>query len=194
MKIERVFRSTSVDKSRLVDTETGEMVEGSGSIRVYDVEATELRVIKLNNFVTFPSDKIISLSLKLSHSDLGKILIMSEMCKTAWNILYSGNNRPHSTSSLASSLGMRRVNSIYPVLDRLLSANVLATRLANVNGVRSRIFYMNPYITKRRRTVHHKLIEMFDRGDNSRMAGRAEDEYVDLDFHDIEVNIDETLD
>lgn len=193
MKIGKVIRQHAVDRSKIVDSDTGEVVEGHATLKVYDVEVTDLRTITLSNFSTFSTDKILFLSQILSHADLGKILIISEMLMTSWNIIYNGNNRPHSTSTLATALGMRHIQSVYPFLDRMTSNNIIATKMAKVNGVRQRIYYFNPYISKRRRTVHYRLIEMFDMGDHSNMYGKAEDEYMELEFDDIEIEIDDSI-
>lgn len=179
VEIKKVFRSTSVPRDIYVNVETGETLSNS-NIRVSNAEViTDVVELTYKGFLSVNSEYIPYLYDNLTAMEAKRFFLMGNMLRTSWNIVHARNNWPHSVSTLSVALGFRTMNSIYSFLDKLLSLNLIATRIVTSgrDGRRTRLIYVNPYVIKRRLGIHPELIKMFQTGSHNSMSGLGEDEY-----------------
>lgn len=197
-KITDVFRGSSVHRDDLFFASTGEALSDVDGVRVTSVEKTGLSEIRFNDFGMFCSGQIGWLSSVLSDHELGKLLLMGMTTKTVFNVLYNGNNRPHTARTLASYLGYRSVTSIYPLLDKFESLNIILSLNVSIGGKRNRIFHMNPFISRKRKGVSSALIEMFEKGDGDAFElteeGISKDVEEMIEHFDLNKAIEESFD
>jgi len=153
--------TTNLDLSKYVDIETGQpmldLLDKDTSIKV--LKDTDLVLIdSKDSFVTdvevltqLIKDKIINVK------DIGYIMLMSRTLKTEHNATYN-YTIPHTLESLSELLDLSYDRTTV-LIKRLYNKNIMY-KLVTVNDT---LYCMNPYLTRKRKTLSKELVAIFNK-------------------------------
>jgi hypothetical protein len=158
-----VKTAINLDLSKYVDIETGQpmldQLDKDTSIKV--LKDSDLVVIDSKNFfitdvgvlTQLLQDKIISVT------DVGYIMMMSQTLKTEHNATFN-YSVPHTLESLSKLLDLSYERTT-KLIRKLYSKNIMY-KLTTVNAT---LYCMNPYLTRKRKTLSKELIAIFSQFD-----------------------------
>lgn len=161
-KVKKVRRHILVDANNFANPETGETLssELNDKVSIKAEEETDLITISSDEYIVFDSKAMIFICSILSKPDVEKVFRMSNMVKTDCSILYQNNNTPHDTKSLSISLNFSQ-DELRRLIKRLVSANILAYTVCAPTGFTRKIYMLNPFLARKRKTIHCELQEIF---------------------------------
>jgi hypothetical protein len=128
--------------------------------RVYKEVTTTDVVLKFKNFVS--SDALIEEDLcrSLSDADYRRYRLIACWLRTEFNIVLSGNNRPHTLQTLSEAIGLS-VDETRRFIKRLAGKGLLVYTICPDSGYDKNIIMLNPHIIRKRKTVHEKMLVLF---------------------------------
>lgn len=154
--------SSKIIPSNYANIDTGETLssETKDKVSITLKESTGQFIINSNEYVTFDSAAMEYLARELSHTDIGKIFHISNLVKGDCSIVCQGNNYPHTPETLSLSLDMH-INKFYEFVRKLVKKNILAYCVCSPSGFVQKIYMLNPYIARKRKTINCELITFF---------------------------------
>lgn len=158
-KMKVIAKPVTLDADRYVNVETGEMLVQDGR-KIKAAEVTDKAAVSSSDFVTIDVDAIEWLVERLNDIEIGKITRMAATAKTEYCILSSSNNFPHTPETLAKYLGMN-LNKFYEFIRKLVKMNVIAYCVCAPSGYIQKIYMLNPYIARKRKTIDRTLLTFF---------------------------------
>ena len=162
-----VVKVRNIDYVDLVDKDTGEIL--SSAMTVNDTlkisSKTDKSVVTYNDYSVFSSRSVVALSVVLSVSDLGRLLLIGQNVRTPLNVVSVGN-RPATNKMLIDYLGFNSHAMYYRFIGRLVAAGVLSKVKSEVGRCKLTIYLMNPYLCRKRKVFDNVLFEMFKKFDN----------------------------
>jgi hypothetical protein len=145
-----------------VNVDTGELLssEVKNNVTITLKEGTNQFIINSDEFVTFSSDAIDYLTRELSNSDISRVFKMGNMLKTDCSIICKDNNHPHDAETLSVVLDLSR-DEFYRMVSKLRKKNILAYCVCSPSGYEQKIYMLNPYIARKRKTINCELSYFF---------------------------------
>lgn len=152
----------NIDLTNYVNVETGQLLsdEMSKGTIVQTLKETNQFIINDNEFVVFSSEAIAYLNRVLSNVEVRRIFTISDMLKTDCCIVSQRNNHPHTPETLSLTLGMD-MNKFYEFVRKMVKKNVLAYAVCAPSGYVQKIYMLNPYIARKRKTINCELKHLF---------------------------------
>ena len=181
VEVSKKFIGISVDRSKYVNVDTGELLSSERGISIRQTVVEEsLSEVTYNNFLHVNVSGLSFAAIDVSVRSLGVLFVMATFAKTEWNTVLAGNNRPIKIKTLADICKMS-VPTFNSCLDELCSANLIVTRIVggNKSGY-NRVIHLNPNIVKRRKYFATELFEWFERGDMNNMDGMSDEDIGEL--------------
>jgi hypothetical protein len=145
-----------------VNKETGELLssEVKDTISITLKEKTNQFIINSDEYIVFDADAISFLTKELSNSDRGKIMTIANMVKGDCSIICQNNNHPHTTDTLSVTLDMN-LNRFYVFVRKMVTAGILAYCVCAPSGYVQKIYMLNPYVARKRKTINCELNTFF---------------------------------
>lgn len=144
-----------------VNKETGELLSSERpGVSVLLRQDTGQFVMNTKEYVTFSSEAMEYLAKELSTTDIGKIHIISNMVKGDCSIISQNNNLPHTPNTLCYVLDMD-ISRFYEFIRKLVRKNILAYAVCAPSGYLERIYMLNPYIARKRKTFNKGMMMLF---------------------------------
>ena len=154
--------SSHVIPSKYANVETGELLssEVKNNITITMKKGTDQFIINSDEYVTFSSDAMIYLADKLSNVDIARVFKIGNMLKGDCSVVCQNNNHPHTSETLALTLDMSK-DEFYKMVRRLFKDNILAYCVCAPSGYVQKIYMLNPYIARKRKTINCELSLFF---------------------------------
>jgi len=141
----------------IVDMGSGEVIDGVTSVNVPD---QDLVIIDSDEYVIIDSEALRYIQNNFNPMDLGRILKMADMTYGEFNILHKGNT-PHTSASLMEDLKYSR-NKYSNFMKRLEKKSIIYYIVGYTNGKKVKHIMLNPYLARKRKTVHKDCIRSFE--------------------------------
>lgn len=156
--------NSSLELDKYVNIETGE--ELVSELKNNNIQ---LKVQTSGNFVIIKSDEYTVLDTSamkyikelLSRTELGCVIQIAQDLKTPLNIVYN-NNVPHTNKTLQEYLGFVSESNFLKLIKKLMKIGVLYQIKGNIMGEVRVIYMFNPFIARKRTTIHKELVGLFD--------------------------------
>jgi hypothetical protein len=142
--------------------ETGELEEMNlkkGESLKYEAETGEW-VLKFENFVASDAYLDKHLSMVLSASEYMRYHQIARLLHTPFNIVQSGNNRPHTLKSLAEEIQLNE-DDTRRLINKLVGLKLADWSIRPESGHDKKILMLNPFFVRKRSTINELLIEIF---------------------------------
>ena len=147
--------------SDYVNHETGETMDSEvkDGLTVKMMQDTGHFVIDSNEFVVFDAGAVEYLQ-KVAKADVNRVIQMGNMVKGDCSVIYQNNNHPHDSTTLPGVLKLSQ-DKFYKMVRRLVSLNVLSYCVCAPAGYTQKLYMLNPYIARKRKTFDNTLHEFF---------------------------------
>lgn len=145
-----------------INAETGELLssEADEKISITLKENTNQFIINSDEYVVFDSDAIHYLTNRLSTTERGKIVTIANMVKGDCSVICQNNNHPHTPETLSISFDMH-IDKWYAFVRKMVKQGVLAYCVCAPSGYLQKIYMLNPYIARKRKTINCELNHFF---------------------------------
>lgn len=159
-KIRKV--SSKINPEDYVNHDTGELMnsEVKDGVSITFKESTNQFIIDSDEYVVFDADAIYYLTNQLSNADRGKIMTIANMVKGDCSIICQTNNHPHTPETLSVTLDMN-LNKFYEFVRKMVKKNILAYTMCSPSGYLQKIYMLNPYVARKRKTINCELNTFF---------------------------------
>ncbi len=157
----RIVSSTIIPDD-YVNKDTGEMLNSQIKDKVHITlkQDTNQFIINSDEYVVFDADAIYYLSAYLSSTDRGRIMSIANMVKGDCSVICNGNNHPHTTESLSKVLDLS-TSKFYSFVNKMKNRNILAYCICSPSGYTQKIYMLNPYIARKRKSINCELRHFF---------------------------------
>jgi hypothetical protein len=161
-KTTKVTRNIPVDYTKYTNTETGETMDSEmkGKTTITAKEGTDLFTINSDDYVVFDSGAIQYLINNLNKPDVATVFTMSKMVIGDCSVICTDNKQPHTPDTLSLVLDMNK-NKFYELVRRLMKKGILAYTVCAPSGYVQKIYMLNPYIARKRKTINCELSFFF---------------------------------
>lgn len=158
----KVTKLAKVHPSDYVNHTTGENMasEHNKKISVTMREDTGHFTVNSDNYVVFDQGAMEYVQGAIAKVDVGKVFKMSTMLKGDCSVLYQNNNHPHNANTLPVILDMSQ-DKFYNLVRRLVSKGILAYAVCAPSGFTQKIYMLNPYIVRKKKTFNNELMVWF---------------------------------
>jgi hypothetical protein len=151
-----------VDAGKYANIETAETYDSElnpGESVYMEVETNEV-VLTFANFVS--SDALFEEEIcwRLSPADYRRYKLMSCWLHTNFNIVLSGNNRPHTLQTLSKAIRLSK-DETTRLVTRLAKEGLVLYGVFPESGYDKKIYIMNPFVTRKRKSFHEHLLTLF---------------------------------
>jgi hypothetical protein len=145
-----------------VNTETGELLtsELKEGIKITLLKDTNQFIINSDEYVIFDADAIYYLTNHLSSTERGKVMTLANMLKGECSVLCQNNNHPHTPNTLSLFFDMH-IDKWYQFVRKMVSKGVLAYCVCAPSGYLQKIYMLNPYIARKRKSINCELNYFF---------------------------------
>lgn len=146
-----------------VNLETGELLSSEVACNKENIRVTtdsDLVTITSDNYIIIDSMILSYIKSKLSSSDFQRLMCMSNLLKTEFNIVFN-NTIHHTPDTLSKELEISQ-DDLKRMVNRLVKIGVLAYVVSHKSGIQGKIFMINPTFARKRKTFHKDLLEIFD--------------------------------
>jgi hypothetical protein len=157
----------TVDMDKYANTDTGETLasehkpeNGKTMTQIVTKDNTGKYEISSSEYAVIDSNVLRYLMSVLNSNDLGRLMMMTPLTKTDLNVVYN-NTIPHTPESLKEYLGISSRSKFYDFIKRLMDAEVLYILYGKRNGIKRKMFLLNPFVSRRRKNVDVLVIEIF---------------------------------
>lgn len=155
-------RRSKLHADEYVHTGTGETLEfelgDTGS--AFANHATGTFSIESKDFVSLDTTAVEYLLKVLNKADTARVLYMSTMLRGECSVICQKNNHPHTSETLYTALGMSH-DEFYKMVRRLTKVGVLAHCICAPTGHIQKVYLLNPFISRRRKTLNCELLAVF---------------------------------
>ena len=157
----KVSVPATMHPSDYVNHQTGETMDSEmkDGLTVKMREDTGHFVIDSNEYVVFDAGAIEYLQ-SAAKADVSRVIQMGNMVKGDCAVIYQNNNHPHDSSTLPGVLNLSQ-DKFYKMVRRLVSLNVLSYCVCAPAGYTQKLYMLNPYIARKRKTFDSILHEFF---------------------------------
>lgn len=158
----RVKKQSKVDPTQYVDRDNGtNMAEKCNeNVSISLKEDTGQFTVDTDNYIVFDADAMEYVQNAVAKADIGRVFKLSGMIRTDCSVLYQNNNHPHNANTLPTVLDMSQ-DKFYTMVRRLVSKGILAYAVCAPSGYTQKIYMLNPYIARRRKTFNNELLVLF---------------------------------
>jgi hypothetical protein len=157
----KLTRKKSINPNNYVNTNTGELLAseyaGLSSVTITDAD---LEIVSSKEYVVLDSVALNYIAHYFNTVDLGKIIKMSNMVQTNFNILSDRKHEPHSERTLMVELETS-VNKFRDFLKRLYDKGIIAYLLLKKDGIERKHIILNPNIARKRKSYHKDCLKLF---------------------------------
>ncbi len=152
----------AINPEEYVNTDTGEILssEIKQGISLVLNKQTNQFIIDSDEYVTFDADAIYYLAEHLNAADRGKVMLLANMVKGDCCVLYQNNNHPHTPETLSVTFDMH-IQKWYEFVRKMVKKNILAYCVCAPSGYLQKIYMLNPYIARKRKTINCELSHFF---------------------------------
>lgn len=161
-KVTYLKTQTKKDLSNYVNIETGETLvsESKAGTEITVKEKPEYFTINSNEYIIFDSAAINYLNNILPKADVSRIYLMSNMLKGDCSVICQSNNHPHNSETLPIVLDLSQ-DKFYKLVRKLVNKNILTYCVCAPSGYVQKIYMLNPYIARKRKTINCELNYFF---------------------------------
>jgi len=124
-----------------------------------EVETGEV-VLTFANFVSYDASFEEEICKRLSDADYKRYRLMSCWLHTNFNVVLSGNNRPHTRQTLAKAIGLSE-DGTTRLVNRLKEEGLMLYGIFPESGYDKKIYIMNPFVTRKRKIIHEHMLTLF---------------------------------
>lgn len=158
----RISKPASIHPSDYVNKETGETMDSEckDNVKLSMREGTDQFTVSTNNYIVFDADAIAYVQNAVAKADVSRVFTMTSMLRTDCSVLYQNNNHPHNSNTLPVILNMSQ-DKFYKMVRRLVSKGILAYAVCAPSGFTQKIYMLNPYIARKRKTFSNELNTWF---------------------------------
>jgi co-chaperonin GroES (HSP10) len=162
-EVKRINEKKIIDISQYHNSETGELLssEMKKGTSIVVNEATSKVTIDYENYATVSTKAIMALVEILNNSDLANALKMSFCAKGPLSLLYNENNQLHSNKTLQDYLDISSESTYFILINKLIKAGVLYQIKGNIYGEVRKVYMLNPFLSKKRKTFDEEVIKIF---------------------------------
>jgi len=152
----------SIDGTAYTDTYTGKTLDEESPLGTEFVakEAPKFFTISSDHYIVFDAAAIQYLSSELTKSDMARVMTMGTMIKGDCSVLYQGNNHAHNPETLSVALELS-LDKFYKMVRGLVKKNILSYCVCAPSGFVQKIYMLNPYIARSRKTLSCELHTFF---------------------------------
>ncbi len=160
--VEKRKIQSKVIADQYANIETGELLtsEINNKISITLKENTNHFIINSDEYVVFDADAIYYLTAHLSSTDRGKIMTIANMVKGDCSVVCQNNNHPHTPETLSITFDMH-IDKWYTFVRKMVKQNILAYCVCAPSGYLQKIYMLNPYIARKRKTINCELNHFF---------------------------------
>ena len=154
--------TSTILSSNYVNVDTGELLssEVKNNITISLKKGTDQFIINSDEYVTFSSDAMSYLAKELSNVDIARVFKIGNMLKGDCCVISQTNNHPHTSETLFVILDMTK-DEFYKMVRRLFKSNILSYCVCAPSGHVQKIYMLNPYIARKRKTINCELSYFF---------------------------------
>lgn len=163
-KVKKINTKTVLDISEYHNSNTGELLTSEiGKKSLITVQKDSgLVSITSEDYAVISTDAILKIGSVLNSSDMGKVLQMMVCTKTPFNLLYN-NTVPHTNDTLQKYLSVNSQSMFFKLISRLIKAGILYQIKGCIHGEVRKIYMLNPFLARKRKTFDEQIIDIFDR-------------------------------
>jgi hypothetical protein len=159
----RVNKSVSIDYTKYVNAETGELLSSElegGKMKITMTEEGKMIIMSSDNFIILDANTVKYLDQVLSTSEMGHIMKMTVDLKTPLNLIYNGAY-PHSNKSLQDLLGYTSESTFLKLIKKLMNLGILYQIKGNISGSVRVVYMLNPFLARKRKSLDKEVFEVF---------------------------------
>jgi len=153
---------SALNPKEYVNSETGELLSSELNEKVSLTlnQKTNQFIVNSDEYVLFDANAIYYLSLHLNNTDKGKILQLANMVRGDCSVICQNNNHPHTPETLSVTFDMH-IDKWYAFVRKMVKMNILAYCVCAPSGYLQKIYMLNPYIARKRKTINCELNHFF---------------------------------
>lgn len=153
---------SNIHTDKYVNHETGETMrsETKSNERVQKKKPNGTFEINSDNYVMFDDNAVKYLLKVLNRTDVSRVFQMGNMTRGECSVISHPNSKPHTSDSLAKVLDMS-MNKFYSMIRTLVKEGILAYTVCAPTGFVRKIYILNPYIARKKRTMNCELMMTF---------------------------------
>lgn len=140
----------------LVNENTGEIYPDGSTVNV----ATDLVIISYDEYVIFNSDALNYIRKNFKPAIFNIVMSMADMTQEELNVICDENRQPHNSKTLAIALEYSTTR-YYKLMKILYSAGIIHYHIGFKDGVERKTILLNPYVARKRKTIHKSLSVLF---------------------------------
>lgn len=175
-----ITRKVPIDLSVYHNSETGELLESElkpGTTLTRN-ERTGLVAMHTDDYAVIDSKAMAYLMSTLNNVDLANFMKMAVVTKTPSNIVYNGNI-PHTNETLQTYLDVKSESMYIKLMRRLMKAGVIYQIKGLIHGHIRVCYILNPYISRKRRTVEETVLQIFTEFKDLNTLADADNKQID---------------
>lgn len=159
-KLRRVTKTIEVDD--YVNHKDGTLLssEFENKVSITIKEKTNQFIINSDEYVVFDSEAIIYLTNYLTNTERGKLFVIANMVRGDCSVLCQNNNHPHTPETLSLTLDME-ISKFYKFVRTMVKKGILAYCVCAPSGYLQKIYMLNPYVARKRKTINCELNTFF---------------------------------
>lgn len=125
------------------------------------VKETGTFQIDSDNYVVFDSNAVSYLCRELPKAEMARVMKIGNMVYGDCSIVCKKEDRTaHSSETLATALDMS-INKFYIMIRKLVKKGILSYCVCAPSGYVQKIYMLNPYIARKRKSLNCELISFF---------------------------------
>jgi hypothetical protein len=160
-KIRNVITKQNIT-DEYVNISSGETLMSEMPDLKYMMKGSDEVIIDYKHFIVMNSEVLMFLSEILPPAELGRVLKLSHLIKTNWNILHNKKtDMPYKQDELAKEIEYTR-DKFHNFMQKMYKASVIYKLSGYWDGIHKTIFILNPHLVKAKATLHKDLLIMFE--------------------------------
>lgn len=162
-RVRKINKPIEKNLDNYVNIETGETLQSeliSNKEKIKVTKESDLITITSDDFVVIDSEIMLYIKSKLSSTDFSRLIVMSNMLKTEFNIVFN-YTIPHTPTTLSKELELS-IDDLGRMVKRLVDIGVLAYIVSKKSGIKRKIYMINPTFARKRKTFNEELMHIFE--------------------------------
>jgi hypothetical protein len=157
-----IKKKEAINLKEYVNISTGELLDSElkSNVSMTLNKDTNQFTISSDEYVTFDADAIYYLAEHLNATDRGKVMLLANMVKGDCCVLYQRNNHPHTPETLSVTFEMH-IDRWYDFVRKMVKKNILSYCVCAPSGYLQKIYMLNPYIARKRKTINCEISNFF---------------------------------
>lgn len=159
--MKKVYNKKTIDTSKYVNIETGELLSEEYSDVTSVNQKTDLVIINSSEYVIIDSKARAYVEREFNHAEAGRIFQMCDMVKSCYNLLFDKKNKNyHTKNTLSDELEYSR-NIFADFLKKLFDKSIIYYIKGMKDGRECIWIMLNPTLARKSKTVHKDCLSVF---------------------------------